>query len=398
MSQAVPLRYHAQAAQELTGARGREVNADYLRLLEERERRLGVRLPESAREWYAVFGSLRDCCGEDDPIPLEQLGEPLRLRGAEVYDAVANGYLLLMRENEDRCTWAVVLDGSDDPPVVLTPDLAPYRRDWRPVADHFSTFIWARVWSRWGVLGADNLWAHTWVNRTSPLGPRELAFLRANYREGPQTTDWPGGVHLHFANGEAYLWLNDHPGEQCVWQAGAGLITATGADLEPVTRELWWLVGLPDHWQGEDMDDLLERVEAAPPPYPGPGWQKVFGDDLAARFANGCWLHSRADVAVVPPCLDYLRDSFDEAEDGCAAITDLAVYRLSRPGQRVYLITEDHRSAGARACWWLHADTEEELEALARHVWHWGDLDRTLEAGTDVGRRVLERLRSGGRT
>jgi hypothetical protein len=385
MSQPERLRYHAEAAAlELGGATSQvAVNADYLALLEGRERRLGVRLPESVREWYAVFGGLEPCTTEDHPIPLEDLGEPLRLRGAEVYDAVANGYLLLMREREDHCTWAVRLDGSDDPPVVLTPDLAPYRRDWRPVADHFSTFTLARVWSR-SVLFAQNILWQT----TDSLGPREVAFLRANYREGPRTTDWPRGVHLHFASGHVRLWLNDQLGRRCEWFAGS----YGREDLQPLARELWWLVGALEGW----LDGERQSLEVNPPPYPGPGWQNVFGDDLAERFANGCWLHSRADVAVVPPCLDYLRDSFDEAEGGCAAIEGLAVFRLSRPGQRVYLITEDHRTAGARACWWLHAGTEQELEALARHVWHWGDLDRTLDAGTEVGRGVLERLRSGG--
>src|SRR5262249_8872452 len=69
---------------------------------------------------------------------------------------------------------------------------------------------------------------------------------------------------------------------------------------------------------------------------------------------------------------------------------------LQRPGQRLYVVSEDHNQAKAQSSWWLHAADEAALEALARHVWRWGTLAKTLWSRTEVGKGVLGRLRGGG--
>jgi hypothetical protein len=120
----------------------------------------------------------------------------------------------------------------------------------------------------------------------------------------------------------------------------------------------------------------------------------VFGDDLAARFANGCWLASADDEAVVPPALDELLDDFAEVQRSTPG-AGLTAHWLERPGQRIYLVSEDHRAAKAAASWWLHAGDEAQLEALARHLWRWGTLEKTLSSPTEVGKAVLGRLRGG---
>jgi hypothetical protein len=377
------LRYHAGAARAL--GVGAEVELRHLAELVECERRLGRRLPASLREWISVFGDLGFCAAsQDNEIPLRELGGTVTLRGGEVYDAVPDGYLMLMHENQRCCTWAVKPDAGDDPPVFWADRLNAGPAHWHLVADHFSTFAEARVWGTWHALCG----RAGWFAMGGPLGVRERAFLHANYREGPRTTDWPGGTHSHFASGDVYLKVLD--GRHSEWTAGS----RRRGNPAGLARELWWLLGGSiQAGHGADVEEALRSLRKEPPPYPGEGWEWVFDDDLAGRFANGCWLHSRSDAAVVPPCLDYLLDSFDPLEIEYDPPEGIETHVLARAGQQIYLLTEGHQAEGSRSCWWLHAETEEGLEGLARHVWGWGELARTLEAGTDSGRAVLGRLR-----
>src|SRR5205085_1438191 len=146
---------------------------------------------------------------------------------------------------------------------------------WEPVAERFSDFTLARVWSMSLVFSAD----HHWLSLDGAFGPREQALLRACFREGPTTTDWPEGVHHHFTDGRAYLWLFGGR-----WMAGSGSLAA----LRRLTRQVWHVLGTHVVGWGDATEaELLEPLQREPPPYPGPGWGKVFGDDLAARLVGG---------------------------------------------------------------------------------------------------------------
>jgi hypothetical protein len=203
------------------------------------------------------------------------------------------------------------------------------------------------------------------------FGPREKAYLQSRYREGPTITDWPCGVHHHFERDYGYLWLMGSE-----WMAGA-----TGEwSMKQLTRDVWWLVsGDIEAWEEETTASMVRQLKSEPPAYPGPGWDAVFGDDLAARFRNGLWRHSAHDDALIPPALDELLDTFDEVRRGTPG-AGLTAHWLQRGGQRLYIITEDHREQGAAAAWWLHADSAEELDQLQRHVWRWGRLAETLRS------------------
>jgi hypothetical protein len=373
------LRYHAAAAREFYGTdqRSRVTSAAQVRAL---ARRIGRPLPAALREWIAYFGDLGLCSGQDRAISLDQLGAPIT-GGRDIrIDYVPRGYLPLMRENQGCCLWALVLDGSDDPPVVQSENWHKETPDWQPVADRFSNFTHARVWSQ-ACAFRSPFW---WMSLEGDFGPRMQAYLRARYREGPTTTDWPCGVHHHFERGGAYLWVMDSQ-----WMAGAVEEQA----LEELTRDVWWLVrGNLEAWEQHTVGPMLRQLRAAPPVYPGPGWESVFGDDLGARLGNDCWLSSGSDDALVPPALDELLDHFHEIQRRTPG-TGLTAHWLERDRQRLYIVTQDYRQKEANAAWWLHADSEEELEQLLRHVGRWGQLHKTLSARTEPGKRVLARMR-----
>jgi hypothetical protein len=57
--------------------------------------------------------------------------------------------------------------------------------------------------------------------------------------------------------------------------------------------------------------------------------------------------------------------------------------------------TDGWRLKGGHSAWWLHADSAEALEALARRVCHIGTLAQALQAATKEAGTVLGRLRQG---
>src|SRR6266566_8654434 len=113
--------YHDAAIQLLM--KRPESSSSATAVLNERERELGIKLPESVREWYSLRDSgeiLRQHSNSDYPVPLNALGKPEPdWCGEGPRDFVHEGLLVFMGENEGVCDWAVRLDGSPDPPVVV---------------------------------------------------------------------------------------------------------------------------------------------------------------------------------------------------------------------------------------------------------------------------------------
>jgi hypothetical protein len=141
------LKYHRGAAKELY--RSTRVKRSTPReTVTAVAARLGGKLPASLREWITYFGDLGFCSGQDRPIRLADLGQPRPVRQGQSIDYVAGGHLPLMFENQGCCMWALVLDGSDDPPVVQAGNWSSEAPRWEPVADRFSTFTHARIWSQ----------------------------------------------------------------------------------------------------------------------------------------------------------------------------------------------------------------------------------------------------------
>ena len=109
------------------------------------EDRLKVRLPASLREWYSnpeADSILKQHSNSDPPIPVREFA---------VEKSPLGPLLPIRSENQGVCTWAVALDGSDDPPVFI--DVDSRGTEWQRVATTFSAHVRPCVWDHRIVLG-----------------------------------------------------------------------------------------------------------------------------------------------------------------------------------------------------------------------------------------------------
>jgi hypothetical protein len=266
MTTAKKLRFNA-ATFELVGKQPRR-SRRALDLLTRRERQCGVGFPAAVREWYLAGGpglGSHIGCGKtaDEMVALRDLGRPL----ANWYamgsaDFVAAGLLVVMHENQGVCTWAVKLDGSDDPPVVVEVDssakaarLSAIR--WQRCAASFSTFMYCRAWDHGHAL---HRIARALFAQDEPLARRDLAFLRAHFTEGPRTFGHPGIVNYRFFTDDSaiLIWAGE---DQSDWHLMASSEEALLRLLRHVSRcgtltETLYALGDPR------SDRVLERWRA----------------------------------------------------------------------------------------------------------------------------------------
>lgn len=192
--------------------------------VEDAERRLGFRLPISVREWYSngdATDILARYSNQDPPIPLKEFA---------VTEWHSLHLLQFKYENQGVCTWSIVLDGSDDPPVYV--DVDTDGAEWTPPAPTFSAYIHACVWDyvlvfdQPGLVQAQN----------EPLSAEALGQLRKRFEEQAPTFGWPGSTQHRFAGkGCAILiWAAE---DQADWFVGAREVMS----LETALRAVWQL-------------------------------------------------------------------------------------------------------------------------------------------------------------
>ena len=102
------------------------------------QRRLGIDLPASVREWYSydcALSVLSEHSNGDPPIPVAEFA---------LTQSMVGPLIPIRQENQGVCTWAILLDGSNDPPVFVGMDSAGTQ--WRLHAQNFSTYVYACVW------------------------------------------------------------------------------------------------------------------------------------------------------------------------------------------------------------------------------------------------------------
>lgn len=216
--------------------------------LERAEQRLGMRLPSSLREWYSYDGALTILAShsnDDPPIPVEEFS---------LTDSDAGRLIPIRRENQGVCTWAVVLDGSDDPPVMV--DVDSDGAMWQPFARDFSTYVYTCVWDYCVVLSQ----AAMVQAQNVPLSPRSLHALQGLFDEGPRTFGGPGSTQYRFSGDQhgILIWATDHG--QADWFVGAADVTS----LEAVLRLVWDLdgVGVSFYDCSETATEMLTRLKA----------------------------------------------------------------------------------------------------------------------------------------
>lgn len=213
------------------------------KVLADRERALGICFPESIRAWYSLDGAveiLKRCSNEDHPVSLEKLGEPAeRWYGAGTRDLLSKSLPWIMAENQGVCNWAVQLDGTKDPPVVVEVNTAP-NEQWLPYAERFSEFIFSWIWDhlpRAAFCEAQEL----------DLSSADLEFLRAQFESRSVTYSWPGDSNHRFESpdGRILIWQGTHGAD---WLVSA----ESAAGLRRVLERVWRCGNLSKTLYGAD--------------------------------------------------------------------------------------------------------------------------------------------------
>jgi hypothetical protein len=90
------------------------------------ENKIGRTLPALVREWYELEDACRlllEHSNDDLPVDISEFGDPVRdAHGGGPHNLLPNDLMVFKWENQGVCTWAIRLDGSDDPPVVVDVD------------------------------------------------------------------------------------------------------------------------------------------------------------------------------------------------------------------------------------------------------------------------------------
>lgn len=229
-------------------------NAD---TIAEREKQLRRVLPASVREWYSLDRSidlLREYSNCDSPIDLDQLGAPAEdWYGSGPRDFLKDDLLWIMTENQGVCNWAVQLDGTDDPPVMVEVDSAP-NENWCKLASSFSEFIYCQIWDHpqdVAQCGAQE----------SDLAATDLELLQRHFKSGPTTSAWPGSINRRFtsADGRILIWFAEDHG------ADWFLYANSAEQMERLIRSVWKCGNLASTLYGNDeaAERALARVRAA---------------------------------------------------------------------------------------------------------------------------------------
>lgn len=214
------LHYHAKALQ-LVGAIPK-VAPETENALAAVEGRIGRNLPASLREWYSLNGAcelLYSYSNSDPPVALADLGR----------DGLVGGDLLILRhENQGVCSWAVWLNGSDDPPVLVDYDTA--FQTYQPCANTFSEYIRACLWD-WGLVLKNALLIQA---QNAPISDEALAFLRSKFKAEVETSGWPADTQYRFSSSDQRILIWAGRDQADWWLAGD-----SGDSVARLAKMLW---------------------------------------------------------------------------------------------------------------------------------------------------------------
>lgn len=223
-------------------ALSRGVSPSAAKALAEVEERIWRGLPASVREWYEQEDAcqlLLDYSNGDPPLEIERFGEALRdTHGGGPHDLLARGLLPFRFENQGVCVWAVHLNGSDDPPVVI--DYDTQFKIWKPCAASFSEHVYTWVWD-WSLVLQRDLLIQA---QHDPLSPEAMSFLKMHFAAGPVTAGWPADNQYRFSRGDQRILISASDG-WANWHLAADsddslaeLAAAVGA-CDDVTKAFW---------------------------------------------------------------------------------------------------------------------------------------------------------------
>ena len=215
------------------------------RILVDTESRLEKTLPESIRQWYRRNGAvqiLAEHSNDDPPIAVEHF---------EIIQWKSRQLVPFRNENQGVCTWALELDGSDDPPVYV--DLDTEGKEWQLSSPTFSQYVFSCVWD--GRMVMQKPASVQAQNRV--LSDTALDALRALMQQEIQTHGWPGSNNYRFINehGAILIWASE---EQADWFVAS----CDASGLEIVLRAIWDLddVGLSLYDTSEIGRSVIARL------------------------------------------------------------------------------------------------------------------------------------------
>ncbi|GAA2602023.1 hypothetical protein GCM10010399_35980 [Dactylosporangium fulvum] len=264
------LRYHARSLALV--ARTAEVSSGAVTAIDRFAADRGFALPASVREWYSLAAGpavLRDFGNEDRVYEPHELGrletfwpEPDGDDGPgdeeREWDPVAEGRLLpFMIENQGVCSWAVVLDGSDDPPVVISFDDLDPSDDWTTHMASFSDLVYTRIWDHSAMHG-ERVIRSTVTN----FEPAVWAGLGLRLDGRPSNSD--GQRHRFAGSGDDQRVLLEKDawgstGQCYLWAATDDLLV----DLVAAVREGSGLATeFSRYWGAETLHRIRHRLEA----------------------------------------------------------------------------------------------------------------------------------------
>ncbi|MBA4492934.1 SMI1/KNR4 family protein [Paenactinomyces guangxiensis] len=209
-------------------------------LFEEKEKQFGRRLPEALRELYSVEGIVEwyGLRNQDFLHPLERLEPPVHLDAVELEiqgvpkKKPGNEAINFFVENQDCCSWAILLNASEDPPVIMH-DYWEGKGEY--VCERLSTFIYTYAWD---ALLCDSPYCMQGVSPS--VSGQKLARLRRLFKEEPPTYEqsdfW---TNYRFYDQDWRVLLENKP-QQCHWWIAAGNKDSQMAliqELEPFTVE-----------------------------------------------------------------------------------------------------------------------------------------------------------------
>ena len=214
----------------------------------ETEKRLGIAFPPSLHEWYACRDAIEILAAHSNQDP------PIAIDAFAIIDWQSRRLLPFRYENQGVCTWAIVLDGSDDPPVCV--DVDSVGKNWQPVTPTFSEHIYACVWDYRIVLDQPGLVQA----QNESLSDSTIGSLRAGFAAELETHGWPGNTQYRFIRDRAaiLLWSSN---DQADWFIGA----ADAGSLEAVLKAIWNLdsVGQALYECSEIGKNVLGRIRSS---------------------------------------------------------------------------------------------------------------------------------------
>lgn len=221
------------------------------------ESRLGRPLPASVREWYShtdAAGTLERYSNQNPTVPLSESGLPTH-QERDGRDLGAEGLLVFRYENQGVCTWAVRLDESDDPPVVVSYDCA--LQTWHQSADTFTDYVYTCVWDCTLVLTDDELVIQA---QNDPVSETTLQSLRRLFAAGVTTHGWPWHTQYRFERGDQYLLIWAGEG-QADWFLSADSERSISEALESI----WELDRVGEaFWSNSDVGQaIIDRLRSA---------------------------------------------------------------------------------------------------------------------------------------